>query len=151
MNYRSNLGCMAFCIFFVIQASAQYSSDISQISNSKPILFKQVPQKSQCNIKALDKLFSAKGTVNLAISQGFFLRGELIENVQRNPSVQSINISLSDFPGAIFTLSRTKLENGSIRYNGHIISTDYRDAMVLSLENGKYYFTKTEQRLLITD
>jgi len=142
---------MAFCIFFVIQASAQYSSDNSQITNSKSFLFKQVPQKSRCNITALDKLFSVSGTVNSALSQGFFVRGELIENVQRNPSIQSLNIRLSDFPGAIFTLSRTRLEDGSIRYSGHIISSDYKDALILSFENGKYYFIKTEQRLLITD
>jgi hypothetical protein len=151
MNYRRNLGCLAFCLFFVIQASAQYSSDFSQITSSKPILFKQVPQKSQCSITELDRLFSVSGAVNSAISQGFFLRGELIENVNRNSSVQSINIGLSDFAGAIFTLSRTRLEDGSVRYNGHIISADFSDAMVLTLENGKYYFTKTEQRLIITD
>jgi hypothetical protein len=142
---------MAFCIFFVTQASAQYSSDNSQITNSKIFLFKQVPQKSQCNITALDNLFSTTGSVNSAVSQGFFIHGELIENVQRNPSIQSINISLSDFPGAIFTLSRTRLEDGSIRYSGHILSTDYKDALILSYEKGKYYFIKTEQRLLITD
>jgi hypothetical protein len=150
MNFRRILGCTAFCVFIVILANAQYSSS-SQISNPKSILFKQIPQKSRCNIKALDKLFSSYGHINSSIAQGFFLRGELTLNLQRNPAVKSIMISLSDFPGAYCTLSRIHLPDGSIQYSGHIISPDDAETVVLSLENGYYYFTKTEQRLVITD
>jgi len=151
MNYRRNLGCLAFCIFFVTQVKSQYTSELNQSPNLKPNLFKQITRKSQCNFAALGRLFSETGVVGEAISQGFFLQGEIIENIQQNPNVQSIRIKLTHFPGAIFTLSRIKLEDGSIRYNGHIISSAYNDALVLSLENGKYYLTKTELRLLITE
>ena len=150
MNFRRILGCTTFCVFIVILANAQYSSG-SQISNSKSSLFKQIPQKSRCNLKALDKLFSSNGHINSSIAQGFSLRGELTLNMQRNPAVRSIMISLSDFPGAFFTLSRIHLPDGSIQYSGHILSPDDTEALVLSFENGFYYFTKIEQRLVITD
>lgn len=151
MNYRRILGCLAFCVFFIITANAQYSSDIYQEQKSKTYLLKGLPQKSQCNIPALDKLFTKSGFVSCFIAKSFFLRGEVIENIQRNPSVQSINIGLSDYPGAILCLSRIRLEDGSIRYNGHITTLNNSDAMILSLENGRYFFNKIEQRLLITD
>jgi hypothetical protein len=151
MNYRRTLGCMALCTFYAIHAKAQYSSNFSQTTNPKTIEFGQFPQKSQCNTAALAKLFSLKGPVSVAIAKGLFLRGELIENIQQNPAVQSININLTDFPGAIFTLSRIHLEDGSILYSGHIVRLGSIDAMILSAENGKYYLSKTLERILITD
>jgi hypothetical protein len=150
MNFRRILGCTAFCVFIVILAHAQYASG-SQILNSKSILFKQIPQKSRCNLKALNKLFSSYGQVHSSIAQGFSLQGELTLNLQRNPAVRSIMIRLSDFPGASCTLSRIHLPDGSIRYSGHILSPDDAEVIVLSFEDGDYYFTKTAQSLVITD
>ena len=142
---------MALSICYVAKSNAQHIPPVNQAPTFKPALFNQFPLKTECRLGELEKLFAAKGKISASVASELSLRGEVIANVQQNPSVNTINIRLSDFPGAMFTLSRIRLEDGTIRYNGHIISRDHSDALVLSIENGKYYFTKEEQRLVVTE
>jgi hypothetical protein len=151
MNYRRTPGWMACFVFIVVNAHAQSASLLETPANLQPVLFNQFPQKSPCDLESLERLFSEVGKVSASIAPGIFLRGEVIARTQQNAQVQSINISLSDFSGAMFTLSRIRLENGTLRYNGHMVSLNHTEAMVLSIENGKYYFVKTTQPLVVTD
>ncbi len=96
-------------------------------------------------------LFSAKGKVSIAAGPAILLKGQIIENTRLDAQVQTIKIQLDDYPGAIFTLTHIKLDESSERFTGRVISPDYSDALVLSMENGKYYLTKTERRLLEPD
>ena len=151
MNYRRTPGWMACFVFIVVSAHAQSASLLERSSNLRPVLFNQFPQKSPCDLESLERLFSAAGQVSALVAPGIFLRGEVIARNEQNAEVQSINISLSDFSGALFTLSRIRLENGTLRYNGHMVSLNHNEAMVLSIENGKYYFVKTTIPFLVTD
>src|ERR1700692_3394951 len=122
MNYRRTPGWMAFFVFIFVNAHAQSVSLLETPANLQPVLFNQFPQKSPCDLESLERLFSEAGKVSAFIAPGIFLRGEVIAKTQQNAQVQSINISLSDFSGAMFTLSRIRLENGALRYNGHMVS-----------------------------
>jgi hypothetical protein len=151
MNYRRILGWMACFAFIVVNARAQSASLLETPANLHPVLFNQFPQKSPCDLESLEKLFSATGKVSETVAPGILLRGEVIARTQQSPQVQSINISMSDFSGVMFTLSRIRLENGSLLYNGHVVSLNHTDALVLTIENGKYYFIKTTQPLFVAD
>jgi hypothetical protein len=151
MNYRRIPGWMACFVFIVVNTHAQSASLLETPANLQPVIFSQLPQKSPCDLESLEKLFSATGKVSVTVAPGIFLRGEVIARTKQSDQVQSLNIHLSDFPGAMFTLSRIRLENGALRYNGHLLSLNHNEAIILSLENGKYYFIKTTQPILVTD
>lgn len=104
-----------------------------------------------CDIEILKKIFTGTGTISLPLTSSYLLRGNIISHANPNHFAETVNIRLLDFPKVVFTLSRIKLENGSIKYSGHILSLQGNDALILQKENEKYYFIKTEQRLLMTE
>jgi len=151
MKYRKTFRCMSICLLLAIKANTQQTKPAIPTMFSQPVSFNQLPQKIVCNIASLEKLFNASGTVSFQLSSAHILEGKVISHVKPNAIAETINIRFEDFHGAIFTLSRVRTENGSMQYTGHILNFQDRDAMVLQADNGKYYFSKTEQRLILTE
>jgi len=153
MNYRIAFGCMLFWTCCSLLSSAQptdYPASSQEIF-SKPSLFSQLPDKAGCSTASLKDLFSGSREVILVLNSGISLRGEITASVIQNPSVKSVNIRLTDFPGANCTISRINMEDGSVQYAGRMLSVNHGDAMLLSREKGKYFFVKTTQRFVMTE
>lgn len=89
--------------------------------------------------------------ISLKLSNDFLIKGKIISHVKPNAFAETINISLPDFPGSFFTISRVRTEEGKIKFVGHILNLESSDAIILKEENKKYFFIKTEQRLLVTE
>jgi len=142
---------MAICLCFAIKTNAQQLTHAIPTMFSQPVLFKQFPQKAACDISSLEKLFNASDSVSFQLSSAYLFKGKIISHVKPNALAETINIRLAEFHGAFFTVSRIRTEDGPTLYRGHILSLQGSDALVLQLENGKYYFMKTEQRLLMTE
>jgi hypothetical protein len=118
---------------------------------SKPSLFSQLPDKAGCSSASLNDLFNGSKQVVLVLNSEIFIRGEITASVNQNASVKSVIIRLTDFPGANCTISRIRMEDGSVRYAGRMLSVSHSDAMLLAREKGKYFFVKAAQRLLMTE
>jgi hypothetical protein len=153
MNYRIVLGSMFFwtcCSFFLSAQPMAYPAS-SQENFSKPSLFSRFPDKAECSMTSLRALFSNSTQVVLTLDNEIVIRGEIINRVSQNLAVQSVNIRLTDFPGALCTVSRISLGDGSVRFSGRILSVRHKDAMLLLQDKGTYYFIKTTQHLVMTE
>ncbi len=104
-----------------------------------------------CDNSLLKKLFAGPGIVSVPLTSSQVLRGRIISYTKPNPFAETVNIRLLDYPKIVFTLSKIKLTGGSAKYVGHVLSLEGNEALVLKQENKKYYFIKTEQRLLVTE
>ena len=152
MNYRRIPVCIALLI--CSHAGVVNAQDLPPVNRAtvlKPLLFNRFPAKSLLNPEALQSIFLAKNHFHALEIGDQQLQAEMITRVQQNPNVESINFRIPDFPGALLTISRVKLNDGSTKFNGHLVSRDNGDVLTLIEENGKYYFIKEEQRLVMTE
>lgn len=145
----------AYTVLMVISALttyAQVTPAVNQHVADKPLLFASLPDKIECNLEEVDKLFMAEADqkVRVSLNQHFQLDGTIAEKVRRSPEVLTINFRITNYPGALFTISRI-IQNGMIRYSGRIISKENGDVMMVVKENGKYFFTKSPQRLVMVE
>lgn len=118
----------------------------------KPKLFNNLPDKFTVGKLFLQQLFSGNiSTISLPAANGEPLQGEVIERVQKNPNVMSINIKLSNYDGALFNVSRIILSDLSVSYVGRVINIKNGDILLLNRENDQFYFTKEKQSLVTVE
>jgi hypothetical protein len=151
MKSRRTLRCMAIYLFLAVNARSQQTTGNNSAIFFQPVSFKQFPQKTACDIKSLEKLFTMQDNISLELSPACMLQGKIVSHVKPNAFAETINISLANFHGAVFTLSRIRTDDGHSKYTGHIMNFQSSDAIVLQEENKKYYFIKTEQRFVMTE
>ena len=142
---------MAIYLFLAVNAHSQNAKSNPSTIFSQQVSFKQFPPKAACAIESLEELFTMQDKISLQLSPAYLLEGKIISHVKPNPFAETINISLTNSDGAVFTLSRISTDEGYTKYTGHIINLQSSDAIVLQDENKKYYFIKTEQRLVMTE
>ena len=149
------LYAVAYTVLLVIIAcntQAQTSPPVNQVVEEKPLLFTNLPEKSDCNLEEIDKLFMAEPSQKLVIrlNARMQLDGTVMEKVRHSPEVLTINFKITNYPNALFTVSRI-IKDGVIRYTGRIVSRDNGDALMVVQENGKYYFTKSPRKFVMTE
>ena len=133
-------------------ALSQTSNAINQPVADKPLLFSSLPEKIDCNLEEVDRLFSAVPSKKLVlqISNNLTLDGTVMEKVQQSPEVLSINFKSANYSGALFNISRI-IQNGTIRYVGTIVSKEHGDVLTLVKENEKYFFTRQPQKFFMVE
>lgn len=144
----------------IITASAQTISPLNdkntilaprQQLTEKPRLFARLPERFTVGKPILDKLFTTGSRHISAGNQEFPFEGEVIEKVQKNPNVVSVNIRLSNYEGAILNVSRIINSDLSVSYVGRAVNINSGDILLLKNENGKFYFTKEKQSLTMVE
>ena len=139
-------------LLIIVYTSQAQAPTVNQAVAEKPLQFTTLPEKLECNLEEVDKLFMAEIDQKLIIrlNDRMQLEGIVSEKVRRSPEVLTINFKVSNYPNSLFTVSRI-IQDGMIRYTGRIITKDNGDVMVVVKENGKYYFTKSPQRLAMSE
>ena len=75
----------------------------------------------------------------------------LTEKVQRSPGITSINIKLSNYPGALFNITLNTESGYTSKMNGRIIHPQSGDVLILTEENSTYYLKKQLQKFFMTE
>lgn len=123
-----------------------------QLIAEKPRLFSRLPEKFIIGKPKLEKLFTATTKrIASAADAEFPFEGEILERVQKNPNVVSVNIRLSNYDGAILNVSRIINSDLSVSYIGRAININSGDVLLLKNENGKFYFTKEKRSLIMIE
>lgn len=151
MKKRYAIACMAV-LLYTYPARSQVTPPVNQQVADKPLLFSSLPEKLECNLEEVDRLFMSDPSqkLQLSLNDRLQLDGVVIEKVQRTPEVLSVNFKLANFGGAMFSISRI-IQNGTIRYSGRIINKENGDVLVMVKEKEKYYFTKMSQRFTMVE
>jgi hypothetical protein len=143
MKNLNAVGLLVACIFAFQSISAQQRPVIQ-----KPVLLKastlaQLPSKLECNIPALQKLSSTRISDKVALALGNYeFAGELVERVQPETGVQSMNIRSTSIPGALCTVSVITQDDNTQKLVGRIINPQSDEVMVLTEENNRYFWVK---------
>lgn len=118
----------------------------------KPRVFSRLPEKFTVGRPGLDKIFTATSKrLSSASNPEFPFEGEIVERVQKNPNVVSINIRLTNYDGALLNISRIINSDLSVSYVGRAVNRNSGDVLLLKHENGNFYFTKEKQSLSMVE
>jgi hypothetical protein len=131
---------------------AQVTPPLNQHVADKPLLFSSLPEKLECNLEEIDRLFMSAPSQKLQIrlNNQLQLDGTITEKVYKSQEVLTINFKVSNYSDALFTISRI-IQNGTIRYSGRITSRDNGDMLMLVKEHEKYYFNRLSQRFVMVE
>lgn len=151
MKKRYTVACMAV-LLYASSVKSQVTPPVNQQVADKPLLFSSLPQKLECNLEEVDRLFMSEPAQKLQLHLNNYMQldGIVVEKVQRTPEVLSVNFKMVNFSGALFNISRI-IQNGTIRYSGRIINKENGDVLMMVKENEKYYFTKMSQRYTMVE
>lgn len=133
--------------------SAQNLAEFSRVKAEKPKIFEQLPSKFSLNLQAIEKIFSFKANdkVVLPVSATRFIEGTVLEKVQRSEELTSMNITSSNFDGAMLTLSRITRAGEAVRYIGRLVSMKSGDAYMITIQGNALTFSKQKQSLLVAE
>ena len=152
MKNLYSTGLLSLLLFTAQLVNAQVDPPLNQPIPDKPCLFASLPDKFECNLPELEKLFSSATPqkIFLKLNAVLLLDGVLSEKFVRSTQLSSLMIRLNNYSDALFNLSRIN-ENGNIYYTGRIASISHGDLLLLKKENDKYFFIKQQQRFSIVE
>jgi hypothetical protein len=136
--------------FFAVQSLSAQQPVIKPIAD-KPV-FSKFPAKLECAATTLKKLPLAKMREAVSLQFGDLqLAGEVVDKIQRAPQVLNMNIRLTNYSGALFTLSVVTDENNHQKLVGRIVDPAADEVLVLTEENNRYFFVKEPKEFFMTE
>ncbi|MFM9907944.1 MAG: hypothetical protein ACKVOW_01275 [Chitinophagaceae bacterium] len=153
MKNRYLAGILGIFILSGITGIAQDAFPVKQQVPDKPFIFSQLPERIKCTMEELQELFhsSIGSSMLIQLEGGIHLKGVLTEKIIRSVAITSINIKLTDYPGALFSISLIQQPGQSLLFNGRIVHPQSGDVFVLAKENNQYFLQKKLQKFFMTE
>jgi hypothetical protein len=116
----------------------------AQTATAKPAQFATYPEQLACTEAQLQALFSANAEASIVLSLpgNFIFKGVVQSNEQLYGGQQTVIIRSTNFPGSVFSLSKTADASNNIRYVGRILSFQHSDLYELQAGNSGYTLQK---------
>ena len=150
MKHQIFLG-FGLCICAVVTfAQTPVSKDTR---TDKSSLFSTLPAKSVCNRLELEKIIQlpVSARVSLPLDNNLVLSGEVTEKVEPAAGIKNVNIRLSNFGNALFHVTFHQQPDNTYKITGRILHPGNGEAVVITEENGKYYFTKHKMEFFMVE
>jgi hypothetical protein len=118
-----------------------------------PHLFDAFSNTISCNTAELERIFTlAEGsTVQLALSNNFIFKGNILNSIQRYPNLKSVLLKSTNFASAVFSISRRINEDNSVTFVGRILNDQYADGYELVKQGNNYSLIKVKHDDLLQD
>jgi hypothetical protein len=132
---------------------AQSKLPLRQELPNKSPLFSKLPQKVAASKLHIDRLFSIadSGHIKIPLSDNNFFEGVVLEKVRKNQNVVSMNVKITNYEGAMLTVSKIVNDDQTVNYVGRIVSIKHGDVYMLTFEDNKFYFTKSMQSTMLVE
>lgn len=123
-----------------------------QVLVEKPKIFHRLPEKLSVKKVLLDDLFlTRQSAVNITMGNGIVFEGTILEKVQKNPNVVSINIRVNNYDSSLLNISRITQSDLSVSYIARVINITKGDVLLLKKENDQFYFVKEKRSLIAVE
>ena len=152
MKHLYFIGCLLCCLCTAIITPAQEAPPLNQNISEKPLLFAQLPDKIECNLTDLQKIFASNVSENINLVFGkFSVKGVVADKVYKSPRIVSFNIRLSNYNNALLNISFLIQADNTQKVIGRVIHPAHGDALILTEEKNHYYFIKQSQRFFMVE
>lgn len=142
-NLYTGVLCL-LCFLASVGAEAQ-SESVREPDYNKPRLFQQLPQRMNCRMQDMQNLLHASvgQEINITLADNFNFQGVVSSAVNKEGGrIITTVVRSTNYPGAVFSFSKVKKEDGSSLFVGRIISFQHGDGYEIAFENGQYVMNK---------
>lgn len=138
--------CITFCSLF--SAAQDQKVIVNEPNYNKPRLFDNLPEVIPVSIDNLNGLINTKtgAIINTTLSSDARtapFQGNVVSSVSNYENqVQSVVIKSTNYNGATLYISKVIAGDGTIKYNGRLMSFQHGDLYVLQQKDGAFVFVK---------
>ena len=154
-----NTGTLVLCAIFscitILTQAQDKSIPLNEPDYNKPKLFQNLPEKINVDVATLETLFNAdiNHPASMTIAGVQFQGNVSSKNniISTTSQTSTVILSLSNYPGANFTLSKIISADGTTSYIGRIISFKRGDLLELQNQKGNWVLVKRNYYDLINE
>jgi hypothetical protein len=156
-NLCTTVLCACLTICSLYSAAQDTKVVVNEPNYNKPHLFDKLPPVIPVSIENLNNLVNSKtgASINTSFAtdaKTASFEGSVVSAVNKyEDKVQTVVIKSTNFNGATLYISRVTTEDGTIKYNGRLMSLQHGDLYVLQPKNGGFELVKKNYYDLINE
>jgi hypothetical protein len=145
---------LAMCLLSLNAFSQEFTFRSAKEKNAdKQALFANAAERASADVNLMQNLFQLKtgeGTT-IKFAKDLQLVGQIVSKEQES-HLQTVTMRCTNYPGALLTISKVILEDGSVTYTGAILNHQSKDIIMLEKDaTGNYAWQKKNLSDLIQD
>ncbi|MBI1780507.1 MAG: hypothetical protein HYR66_03970 [Sphingobacteriales bacterium] len=145
---------LAICLLHMHSFSQEINfRSAKEKETNKKALFSNAAERVSIGTNFIQKVFElpkGKGAT-IKFADNLQLAGEVVTN-DLQPNLQTITMKCTNYPGALLTISKVTLQDGSVMYSGAILNQQSKDIIMLEKDAaGNYAWQKKNLSDLIED
>ena len=147
-NLRTTVICACMTLCSLYSAAQDQKVIVNEPNYNKPRLFDNLPEVIPVSIDNLNGLVNAKtgASINTSLStdtKTVPFTGNVVSSVSKyEDKVQTVVIKSTNYNGATLYISKVIAEDGSVKYNGRLMSFQHGDLYVLQQKDGGFVLVK---------
>jgi len=147
-NLRTAVICACITLCSLYSSAQDQKVIVNEPNYNKPRLFDNLPDVIPVSIDYLNGLVNSKAgvSINTALSNDVrtaHFEGNVVSSVSKyEDKVQSVIIKSTNYNGATLYISRVTTEDGTIKYNGRLMSFQHGDLYVLQQKDDGFVLVK---------
>ena len=140
--------CACLTICSLNSAAQETKVIVNEPNYNKPRLFDNLPPVIPVSVENLNGLINSKAGARIHTSFATDARtasfeGNVVSSVNKyEDNVQTVIIKSTNYNGATLYISRVITEDGTIKYNGRLMSFQHGDLYVLQPKDGGFELVK---------
>lgn len=147
-NLRIPVLCVCITLCSLFSAAQTQKVIVNEPNYNKPRLFDNLPEVIPVSIDNLNDLINSKAGVSINTTLSSDARtapfeGKVISAVSNyEDKLQSVVIKSTNYNGATLSISKVITDDGTIKYNGRLISFQHGDVYVLQQKDAGFVLVK---------
>lgn len=147
-NLRTTVICVCITVCSFYSAAQDQKVIINEPNYNKPRLFDNLPEVIPFSIDNLNSLVNSKPgiSINTTFSNDTKtapFEGNVVSSVSKyEDKVQTVVIRSTNYNGATLYISKVTTEDGTIKYNGRLMSFQHGDLYVLQQKDAGFVLVK---------
>ena len=147
-NLRTTLICACITLCSLYSAAQIQKVIVNEPNYNKPRLFDNLPEVIPVSIDNLNGLVNSITGVSINTSfsndaRTALFQGNVVSSVSKyEDKVQTVVIKSTNYNGATLYISKVITDDGTIKYNGRLMSFQHGDLYVLQQKDGGFVLVK---------
>ncbi len=147
-NLRTYVLCACITLCSLFSAAQDQKVIVNEPNYNKPRLFDNLPEVIPVSIDNLNDLVNAKtgASINTTLSSDAKtapFEGKVVSSVSKYADkVQTVVIRSTNYNGATLFISKVVSDDGTIKYNGRLMSFQHGDLFVLQQKDAGFELVK---------
>ena len=155
-NLRTAALCATLTLCSLFSLAQEQKVPINEPDYNKPKLFQSLPERIAFNpdnfMGLLNKQTGSVISTSLSTDSQIPFEGKIVSTTTSSDGkIQSMLMSCTNYAGATFSLTKVINDDGSVKYNGRLLSLKHGDLFVLEQTAGHFTLVKKNYYDLVNE